>query len=477
MNWTEALSYCREHHTDLASIRNLDENQKVNNTIPKDRVWIGLYRDTWKWADANNSTFRNWNKENNKPNSYGEKECAAANFGRSGQWEDWNCGERKAFICYSVLCSSASNPVRKYFFVEELKNWTEAQSYCKGNYSNLAVLESMEDVKTLNNLVASLGKNSIAWIGLYNDVNSWKWSDSASDTQQRDQNEFTNWANNEPNNLGGKENCVQIYSDGSWNDEPCFQELSSVCSDIEGTDVKFVYISLEMNWTEAQSYCSEHYTGLAYVRNIEENQKVKKLIPAGQKTWIGLHKFLWIWVDGSQSSFRHWGSGEPSAADKLCAIANLGNSGQWEELGCDELRPFVCYKGTPRAKAPRSGQGVRLPVPAHREPQGRPKSRKAARRLTARRADCSPGATTPPSSPRAAQSQSEANHAAPPPDEARAAQSSAPAARTSLQRVAEAAPPPQPPDVRRLEPLQPPPAPQPHPPRSGGTKQLHHASE
>ncbi|XP_015224515.1 PREDICTED: macrophage mannose receptor 1-like, partial [Cyprinodon variegatus] len=213
MNWTEALSYCRKHHTDLASIRNLDENRKVNNTIPKDRVWIGLYRDTWKWADANNSTFRNWNKENNEPNSHGKEECAAANFGRSGQWEDWNCGERKSFICYS------------------------------------------------------------------------------------------------------------------------------------GTDVKFVYISLKMNWTKAQSYCSKHYTGLAYVRNIEENQKIKKLIPAGQNPWIGLSRFLWIWADGSQSSFRHWSSGEPSASDKLCAIANLGNSCQWEELGCNELRPFVCYKG------------------------------------------------------------------------------------------------------------------------------------
>uniref|UniRef100_A0A3Q2CYF6 C-type lectin domain-containing protein n=1 Tax=Cyprinodon variegatus TaxID=28743 RepID=A0A3Q2CYF6_CYPVA len=88
MNWTEALSYCREHHTDLAIIRNLDENRKVNNTIPKDRVWIGLYRHTWK-----------------------------------------------------------------------------------------------------------------------------------------NQNKFTNWANYEPSNSEGIENCVQIYSDGFWNDEPCFQNM------------------------------------------------------------------------------------------------------------------------------------------------------------------------------------------------------------------------------------------------------------
>ncbi|XP_015246188.1 PREDICTED: atherin-like, partial [Cyprinodon variegatus] len=60
-----------------------------------------------------------------------------------------------------------------------------------------------------------------------------------------------------------------------------------------------------------------------------------------------------------------------------------------------------------------------------------------------------PAQSLPPSSPRAAQSQSGANHATPPPDEARAAQPRRPpAARTSPRHAAEAAPLPRPPDAR-----------------------------
>lgn len=44
------------------------------------------------------------------------------------------------------------NPERQYHFVYEQKNWTEAQQHCRQYYTDLAAIESMEDVKTLNNM-------------------------------------------------------------------------------------------------------------------------------------------------------------------------------------------------------------------------------------------------------------------------------------------------------------------------------------
>uniref|UniRef100_A0A8C9Y614 C-type lectin domain-containing protein n=1 Tax=Sander lucioperca TaxID=283035 RepID=A0A8C9Y614_SANLU len=52
MKWTQAQSYCREHHTDLASIRNITENQKVRDVAAGHSVWIGLFRECWKWSDG-----------------------------------------------------------------------------------------------------------------------------------------------------------------------------------------------------------------------------------------------------------------------------------------------------------------------------------------------------------------------------------------------------------------------------------------
>lgn len=97
MNWTEALKYCREHHTDLAMVGTLDENNKIHALNPTESLWIGLYRDQWKWSDKTRNKFKYWNHE--EPN--GPKDsCAAANFASSAKWEDWNCEERIGFICY-----------------------------------------------------------------------------------------------------------------------------------------------------------------------------------------------------------------------------------------------------------------------------------------------------------------------------------------------------------------------------------------
>ncbi|KAL3975083.1 hypothetical protein ACER0C_023709 [Sarotherodon galilaeus] len=102
MTWMEAQSYCRANYTDLASVRNMSENQKAKELVPAgQKVWIGLFRDSWKWTDGSNSSFRHWNT--NEPNNNVKNEtCVAANFGSAGLWEDWNCDRMTAFVCYSV---------------------------------------------------------------------------------------------------------------------------------------------------------------------------------------------------------------------------------------------------------------------------------------------------------------------------------------------------------------------------------------
>ncbi|XP_016110447.1 low affinity immunoglobulin epsilon Fc receptor-like [Sinocyclocheilus grahami] len=52
-NWTEAQKYCREYHTDLASVRNQSENEQIQSIITDKQAWIGLHR-LWVWSD--NST-------------------------------------------------------------------------------------------------------------------------------------------------------------------------------------------------------------------------------------------------------------------------------------------------------------------------------------------------------------------------------------------------------------------------------------
>lgn len=40
---------------------------------------------------------------------------------------------------------------------------------------------------------------------------------------------YSNWAPGEPNNNGGAENCVEIFTNGQWNDKACGEQRLVIC--------------------------------------------------------------------------------------------------------------------------------------------------------------------------------------------------------------------------------------------------------
>lgn len=118
---------------------------------------------------------------------------------------------------------------------------------------------------------------------------------------------------------------------------------------ISGSNVRFVSTNVTMTWTQAQNYCRTHYTDLASVRNMTENQKVAKLVPSGSYLWIGLFRDKWKWFDGSNSLFGFWKTSEPDNKNnkEACVAANFNDSGRWEDFNCDHKRAFICYSGKP----------------------------------------------------------------------------------------------------------------------------------
>ncbi|KAK7886646.1 hypothetical protein WMY93_026267 [Mugilogobius chulae] len=93
--WRDAQKYCRDLLTDLVSIQSPKENAIVSNM--SQNVWIGLFKDPWKWSDGRNSSFRYW--VNSQPNYLDGQDCVTVVFKNKGKWNDLKCTGRRKFIC------------------------------------------------------------------------------------------------------------------------------------------------------------------------------------------------------------------------------------------------------------------------------------------------------------------------------------------------------------------------------------------
>ena len=98
--WRDAQLYCRDRYTDLASVRNQEENQQIQNLTDGSAVWIGLFRDPWRWSDGSNSSFRRWWPGWPKPGT----DCVVMDVypgPNRNRFFSYDCTEKYYFICYS----------------------------------------------------------------------------------------------------------------------------------------------------------------------------------------------------------------------------------------------------------------------------------------------------------------------------------------------------------------------------------------
>lgn len=96
MTWFEAQSYCRTHHTDLASTTNAEEYSIMRGFFP-DQTWIGLFRDSWKWIDKTNFSTVKW-MDDKPDNKLWNENCGYLNKSQAG---DAKCSDVMPFFCYA----------------------------------------------------------------------------------------------------------------------------------------------------------------------------------------------------------------------------------------------------------------------------------------------------------------------------------------------------------------------------------------
>ncbi|KAF7710822.1 hypothetical protein HF521_009694, partial [Silurus meridionalis] len=341
--WQDAQSYCRSTYTDLARIRSPWEQTQVNNVVRRwVSVWIGLFLDNWQWSDQWSRRFRNWALG---PPSDGTGDCAAVVAGNYGRWMSDSCTTLHPFVCYGA--PSLRPAPGLYHAVNVLKTWPDAQRYCREKFTDLATVDSVDDVYSVMNQV-DFTYSGLLWIGLQRPINNlWWWS-----LGDEPLSDYFNWATGNPSGIG---QCVSNMN-GFWNDTDCQTPLYFACYS-EGTG--YIMVSIKKTWQDAQSYCRSTYTDLASIRSPWEQNQLNNVVSRSDSVWIGLFLDNWQWSDQWNRRFRNWESGPLSVGSGDCAAVVAGNSGKWSNDSCTTLHPFVCYGAPPFQPVSRLYHAVR----------------------------------------------------------------------------------------------------------------------
>ncbi|XP_065132845.1 macrophage mannose receptor 1-like [Paramisgurnus dabryanus] len=233
-------------------------------------------------------------------------------------------------LLLSGLLCSASGLWQEYQYINRNMTWTDAQSYCRERFTDLATVDSMDDVDKMMNTVND-GYSGSVWIGLQKGSQSnWVWSNG------EDNISYIPWYTGEPN--GG--NCANVIGN-AWFDYLCTTALRFVCYNEPTEYIKIDYLK---NWTDAQSYCRQHYTDLATVHNSQEQKQLYAAVKYDLNWyWIGLYKEFWQWSDQWNFTFRNWAAGHPFISSGDCVAMSTTDSGKWVRYSCDQQYPFVCY--------------------------------------------------------------------------------------------------------------------------------------
>ncbi|XP_048039593.1 macrophage mannose receptor 1-like [Megalobrama amblycephala] len=231
-----------------------------------------------------------------------------------------------------ALCSVSECVQRQYYFISEAKTWTEAQRYCREEYTDLATADNMNDMNEVKRVIDKGLKNYV-WIGLKKtSVDEWHWSSGEPAL-------YLNWSTGQPD--GRDEECA-VIKNGQWHDLSCSAARNFICNN---TNTGLVFVNQTMNWREAQSYCRQNHIDLVSVRNQNESQQLQQFISNDSHisgdVWIGLFRDSWQWSDQSDSSFRYWKSGEPNDVNEKCAAITDNTLGHWNDVLCDKHYPFV----------------------------------------------------------------------------------------------------------------------------------------
>uniref|UniRef100_A0A8C6SUY6 C-type lectin domain-containing protein n=1 Tax=Neogobius melanostomus TaxID=47308 RepID=A0A8C6SUY6_9GOBI len=307
-SWSDAQQYCRKYYTDLATVNDMTDQERLKEAAEGKQVWIGLYQMSdkqreWHWSQPGVK----YNKSDTK----------------------WKTGEP------SDNGTKTSNPT--HFIKTEANpemNWFQAQHFCREKHTDL--ISGVDQLNMYNDKEPNKPDKD-CFIGLFRD--NWGWSDGSDSS-------FRNW-NKDVNPSDNK--CAKLEEDGGWDSDKCSNTKPFICYD--GECLKNRTIKKNMTWEDAMDYCRHRHRDLAWFNapNLQRMVEKRAKMADSEVVWVGLHYtcFLeeWLWVNGHYVSEHDHNWENPRYNDcGLNGAMERGGSNKWVKRSSWEKHNFICAK-------------------------------------------------------------------------------------------------------------------------------------
>uniref|UniRef100_A0A3Q4GDM9 C-type lectin domain-containing protein n=1 Tax=Neolamprologus brichardi TaxID=32507 RepID=A0A3Q4GDM9_NEOBR len=286
-SWYEAQRYCREKYTDLAKVFDMTDMSRLRNSAQNQgEAWIGLNNTggnrMWHWSLPGVKYIHNdssWNLNGRTEKSFRRQIIEGC------------------YRVFSVGFTGMKKDKKTLHLIETFMNWTQAQSYCRYNHTDLASGPDQvdgEEMKTLFN-----GRPMSVWMGLFRD--SWRWSDGSDFS-------FRYWD-------------MQLFND---------EQNTKTC--------------------DALNYCENNYKGLVSITNPEVQGWVQEKAKGADSpyVWIGLsYKCtlgLWLWVSDYVVCYDKWATEGKTEGCDMSVGVDRGGQHEWFSRRNNETYNFICSK-------------------------------------------------------------------------------------------------------------------------------------
>lgn len=256
-----------------------------------------------------------------------------------------------------------------YKAINEKVFWNAAKARCQQHGGSLIAINDADEFNFLRSLTSQLTGDYAAWIGLRRDSEGAfsRWDNGEPLT-------FTQWARNEPNNLLGDEDCVEMYRySGGWLDTTCTGTYARahpfICEIVstakgkitapqcprgwhkQGNDCYKVYSAVfSRSRSNANKVCQASRADLVSITSSSEQALVSTLMKKNSEGsygfWIGLKRSsnnAFSWEDRSLLTYTKWSRGEPNnwGLNEDCVYMS-SITASWLDSRCSRPLPFIC---------------------------------------------------------------------------------------------------------------------------------------